>query len=187
MGASVGSSIAAAVGVSVGMGLVTDWATSRAPVGACAGTGAVLLGESPLSGSALAPHATDVAINTPSMATAKYFAGHTPGNALAPRSRLLPAVVLRLDRGAPAGGRLRQAQRSGDAKSANSIGIGFVSGKRVRDERIGNPLADAGFGNLPQQPSPNADAARRHGAKPCWITCARPPLRKGATKTAVAR
>ena len=32
---------------------------------------------------------------------------------------------------------------------------------------IGNPLADAGFGNLPQQPSPNADAARRRGAKPC--------------------
>ena len=166
MGASVGSGIAAAVGVSVSVAAAGCPAVGTF-VGVTLGATTTLLRELPLSGSALAPQASNVAINTPAIATSRYFAGLKPATALALGKRLPLAVGFRLDRGAPAGGRLRQAQRSGGAKFANSIGMRFVSDKRVRCALIGNPLADAGFGNLPQQPSPNADAARRHGAKPC--------------------
>ena len=185
MGAVVGSGIVAAVDVSAGVAAAGCPAVG-ASVGITLGA-AALLDESPLSGSALAPQAINVAINTPAIATSRYFAGLKPATALALGKRLPLAVGFRLVRGAPVGGRLRRTQRSDDVKSANSSGMGFVWEARVRCALIGNPLADAGFGNLPQQPSPNADAARRHEAKPCWNTCARPSLRKGATKTAVAR
>ena len=93
------------------------------------GIGAAGLDDSPFAGSVLAPHAINVAINTPRMATSRYFAG------------LTPAV-----------GCLRSAKRSDETKSANLIELSLASGIRAHCTLIGNPLAVAGLANLLQQP-----------------------------------
>ena len=175
MGAVVGSGIVAAVGVSVGVA-AAGCAAVGASVGITLEVAAPLLEESLLSGSALAPQAINVAINTPSMATSRYFAGLNPATALALGKQLSLAVGFRLVRGASSGGQLRQAQCPGDVNVANSSGMGFVLEARMRDERIRNPLADAEIGLLATVHRSQARfPARRHDGLPCAESRPRTP------------
>ena len=89
-GLLVGTGVASDMAVGVVVSVVADGtaADDFVAVGAFAvtsvgvGAGATLPDDSPSAGSVLAPHANNVAINTPSTATSRYFAGPAPAAAL---------------------------------------------------------------------------------------------------------